>query len=107
MIAARDDIKPAFENRNIPVVMVADGNYLPFLEVTVRSIVASTPNSNIDLLVLHANIPQDRCDAATKDLSGHKNLSIRFVDVSAAVNGSGLSEFGQNSYTSTSQLTTI
>ena len=56
---ARADIKPAFAVWNVPVALATDENYLPYLKVTINSAIARSPGSNLDIIVLHAGIPED------------------------------------------------
>ena len=53
------DVRPAFSERNIPVVFATDANYLPYLAVAINSLVANTTSGNLDVLVLHAGIEEE------------------------------------------------
>ncbi|MBQ8124643.1 MAG: glycosyltransferase [Kiritimatiellae bacterium] len=92
---ARPDIKPAFAERNIPVALATDENYLPYLKVTINSAIASSPGSNLDIIVLHAGIPEDAILDFTARYAGTGNASVRFVDISEELETSGLSDYKQ------------
>ena len=92
------EIRPAFGERNLPVVMVVDGNYIPYLRVVLRSILASTTSRNLDVIVLHAGIDRQRLDAVAEGFLGNPRMSIRFVDVSETVAASGLLDFKESCY---------
>jgi len=90
------EIRPAFGERNLPVVMAIDGNYIPYLRIVLRSILASTTSRNLDVIVLHNGLDRQRLDAVAEGFSGNPRLSIRFVDVSNAVASIGFSEYRES-----------
>ena len=53
---ARPDIKPAFAERNVPIVFATDEKYLPYVGVAVNSAIASSVRCNLDILILYAGI---------------------------------------------------
>ena len=92
---ARPDIHPAFAERNVPVVLATDENYLPYLKVVVNSAVANAAGSNLDILVLHSGVDEGLIQAFISRYAGLANVSVRFVDMSDGLAGSRLSEFEQ------------
>ena len=92
---AHADISPAFAERNIPVALATDENYLPYLKVTINSAIASSPGSNLDIIVLHAGITEDAILDFTAGYAGVDNASVRFVDISEELEASGLSDYRQ------------
>lgn len=78
---ARSDIAPAFDNGNVPIAFNVDENYLPFLKVTISSILANTPDRNLDILIFHNSLPIECQNNFASNYLGVKNLSIRFVDI--------------------------
>ena len=92
---ARPDIKPAFAERNVPIVFATDEKYLPYVGVAVNSAIASSVRCNLDILILHAGIG----DGAIRDFvtryAGIDNVSVRFVDISGVLEASGLSDYKQ------------
>ena len=92
---ARADIKPAFAVRNVPVALATDENYLSYLKVTINSAIASSPGSNLDIIVLHAGIPEDAILDFTAGYASVGNASVRFVDISDELETSGLSDYRQ------------
>ncbi|MBR4523430.1 MAG: glycosyltransferase, partial [Kiritimatiellae bacterium] len=92
---ARPDIKPAFTERNVPVALATDENYLPYLKVTINSAIANSPGSNLDIIVLHAGIPEDAILDFTAGYAGAGHATVRFVDISDELVASGLSGYKQ------------
>lgn len=92
---ARADIKPAFVERNVPVALATDENYLPYLKVAINSAIARSPGSNLDIIVLHADIPEGAILDFTARYAGVGNASVRFVDISDELETSGLSDYKQ------------
>lgn len=92
---ALTDVKPAFAERNVPVALATDENYLSYLKVTINSAIASSPGSNLDIIVLHASIPEDAILDFTAGYAGVGNASVRFVDISDELETSGLSDYRQ------------
>lgn len=88
-------IQPAFAERNIPVALATDENYLPYLKVTINSAIASSPGSNLDIIVLHAGITEDAILDFTAGYAGVGSASVRFVDISEKLETSGLSDYKQ------------
>ena len=92
---AHADISPAFAERNVPVALATDENYLSYLKVTINSAIASSPGSNLDIIVLHAGITEDAILDFTAGYAGTGNASVRFVDISEELEASGLSDYKQ------------
>ncbi|MBR3957682.1 MAG: glycosyltransferase [Kiritimatiellae bacterium] len=92
---ARPDIKPAFAERNVPIALATDENYLPYLKVAINSAIANSPGSNLDIIVLHAGIAEDAILDFTARYAGTGNASVRFVDISEELVASGLSGYKQ------------
>ncbi|MBS7286562.1 MAG: glycosyltransferase [Kiritimatiellae bacterium] len=92
---ARADIKPAFVERNVPVALATDENYLPYLKVAINSAIARSPGSNLDIIVLHADIPEGAILDFTAGYAGVSNASVRFFDISDELETSGLSDYKQ------------
>lgn len=59
---ARLDIKPAFNQNNVPVVFGCDENYLRYLKVTLKSILANTDDRNLDILIFHDSLTDEILD---------------------------------------------
>ena len=92
---ARADIKPAFAVRNVPVALATDENYLPYLKVAINSAIANSPGSNLDIIVLHAGIPEDAIRTFVAGYAGAGHATVRFVDISDELVASGLSGYKQ------------
>ena len=91
----RLDVKPAFAEGNVPVALATDENYLPYLKVAINSAIARSPRSNLDIIVLHADIPEDAILDFTAGHAGVGNASVRFVDISDELVASGLADYKQ------------
>ena len=92
---ARPDIKPAFAERNIPVVFATDENYLPYVKAAVNSAVANAAGSNLDILILHSGMSDESIQALISRYAGIESVSVRFVDMSDALTESRLADFKQ------------
>ena len=92
---ARPDIRPAFAERNVPVALATDENFLPYLKVAINSAIASSPGSNLDIIVLCAGLPEDAIRTFVAGYAGVGNASVRFVDISEELEASGLSDYKQ------------
>ena len=73
-LLGKPEIRPAFGERNLLVVMVSDGNYLPYLRVVLRSILASTTSRNLDVIVLHDGLGRQRLDAVAEGFLGNPRM---------------------------------
>lgn len=72
------------KNTKIPVFYAVDDNYVPFLAVSLESLVAKISNENIyELRILYTNLS----DEHKKSLEKYKrdNLSIEFVDLNERI----------------------
>ena len=81
MTTVSDDrnLKPAFADCNIPVVFATDNNYLPYLKVAVRSLLANLHGGNVDIIILHdCDIEKD---ALSGGLAAQAAYSIRFLRI--------------------------
>lgn len=73
-------IKPAFEKNNIAVVLSSDGNYVPYLAVTIKSIFDNAdPKYNYDVLVFDDGIT-DHQKALMRTMI-KSNCSIRYINM--------------------------
>lgn len=76
-----DEIFPAFEKNNIPIILSCDKNYVNYLGVTITSIFShSNEVDNYDILVLHADIPVHH-QKDILSISNNSNHSIRFIKI--------------------------
>ena len=49
-------VSPAFDKNNIPVVFATDNNFVPYLGVTIKSLVEnSSEENNYDIVILYSN----------------------------------------------------
>ena len=73
----------AFADGNIPVVMNSDEGYLPYVMVTLDSMMANSKRGHLDVYILHDGMPQDVQDAFVSLSRGYEGRhSVRFVSVS-------------------------
>lgn len=80
---ANEQITPAFEKDNIPVVFSVDENYIPYITVAIRSFIANAnPKYNYDVIILNSNITSESRERMRMEFLQNSNLSIRFYDVS-------------------------
>ncbi|HEB7538874.1 TPA: DUF4422 domain-containing protein, partial [Campylobacter coli] len=76
------EITPAFEENNIPIIFSCDDNYLPYLTVILYSIKKhSNKDYNYDICVLYDALNQAGMDKIKKFIQD-VNISVRFVNIS-------------------------
>ena len=95
MKIARPDIKPAFARRNLPIVFSTDENYLPYVRVAINSVLANNAGGNLDIIVLYSDISDESIRNFLVRYAGLKNVSVRFVEMSAGLTASRLADFKQ------------
>ena len=96
----RPYVQPAFAERNIPIALSTDENYLPYVKVVVNSILSCTKSGNVDILILHNGIPLQKVEPFLADFAGVQNASVRFVNIKKFVESTELSKFDQKRYLS-------
>lgn len=75
------DLKPAYAENNIPIVFATSSYYLPYLAVSLKSLINTADSSyNYDVLILHKEIEEENI-CLIKDMITTKNISVRFVEV--------------------------
>lgn len=75
-------IKPAFDERNIPIVLAADDNYVSFLAVTLQSIIdESSSDNNYDIIVLSDGISIINKKMLLKMVNKYNYIGLRFTEV--------------------------
>ena len=80
----KEDVKPAFTKNNIPITLAANDFYVPYLATTITSIVKNASNgNNYDIIVMQRNFSDDSKRRLLNIISGKKNCSLRFIDISA------------------------
>ncbi len=76
--------EPAFKTNNVPVVFSANNYYVPYLGVTIESLIEHTSNkSNYDIIIMNKDMSAHNKKRLKNLASGHNNISIRFLDISA------------------------
>ncbi|WP_161845738.1 glycosyltransferase [Pseudoflavonifractor sp. 524-17] len=95
-------LSPAFEADNIAIELLSSAYYLPYLAVTIQSIIESGDSSkNYDIIVFTDGIPKERQKKLKRVADGYSNVSIRFADVSqhlALLNGAQLPQYAKLIY---------
>ncbi|WP_283602883.1 DUF4422 domain-containing protein [Serratia proteamaculans] len=77
-------LKPAFETKNVPVVICFDDNYAISGAALVNSILThASPELNYDLIVLENGISLTNKRRFLSLIAGIENFSLRFFDVNA------------------------
>lgn len=91
------DIFPAFEENNVAVLMLSSQYYVPYMAVTIQSLVESgNRNKNYDIIVLTDDIPMERQGKLQRVIDGYSNVSIRVVSIKeylALVNDAQLPQY--------------
>lgn len=83
-----EQVKKAFEQNNIAVILTSSDLYAPYVGVLIESIKKfASDNYNYDILVFQTDITQSNKDYI-KEVQGNKsNFSVRFVDISEIMDG--------------------
>lgn len=86
------DVKPAFENRNIPIIFAVDKNYVPYLSVAIQSIVTNSSDfENYDIIILYTDLYEFQKRMLISIGKDTKNVSIRFINMDSYVKEYNLS----------------
>ncbi len=92
--AGRDDILPAFEERNIPVFLGCDDAFFPHAMAVVASVMESaSPDNRYDLFIVQEGVSERKLRAASEWMARFSNASLRFVDVGNMVDAIGRDAF--------------
>lgn len=76
------ELKPAFSENNIAIVLAADDNYVPYLATTITSIIENaTAIHNYDILVMNKDISQHNQQRLQRVIGERKNFALRFIDM--------------------------
>ncbi|MBK1992458.1 glycosyltransferase family 8 protein, partial [Campylobacter sp. 2018MI35] len=76
------EIKPAFQENNIPIIFSCDDNYLSYLAVILNSIkINSDKEFNYDICILYDTLNQDGIKKIINFIQDI-NISIRFINIS-------------------------
>lgn len=77
---------PAFDKNNTAIVFMSSNYYVPYLTVSIQSIVDhSSLDNNYDIIVLHKGIIPRNQDIIKNHFKSNSNVSIRFFNPAAIV----------------------
>lgn len=88
-------IKPAFQTRNIPVVLSTSNKFSPFAATTIQSIIdCSSPEYNYDIICIEQELTSEN-RRKIKAIRRNRNVSIRIFNVkfSEFLQKTGLNEY--------------
>ena len=72
------------KEKRIPIFFSTDDNYLPFLDVTIRSLIANASKDyNYDIVVLNTGLNKEKTDKIMTQQN--ENFNIKFADISYAI----------------------
>lgn len=95
-------LTPAFEENNVAIGLLSSAYYLPYLAVTIQSIIENgEPDKNYDIIILTDGVPKVRQKKLKRVADGYTNVSVRFSDVSqhlALLNGTQLPQYAKLIY---------
>lgn len=81
--ASQEVIQPAFERNNIAISFSVSNEYVPYLTVTLESIIDHiNEDYNYDILILEDDMTIDSRNMLQNTYGAYKNVSIRFIDIS-------------------------
>ena len=80
------ELQPAFSENNVAILFAANHKYLPYIAVVLQSIVAhSSPQNNYDIIIFTMDITLKNQKKLQKYFASYCNISIRFFDVTQAM----------------------
>lgn len=78
-----DFLLPAFSFESVPVVFAANNSFVPMFAACLSSLTEHTSEKyNYDVVLLHTNVTKENRQLLSGLVSGRKNISLRFFDVS-------------------------
>lgn len=85
---AEKDIKPAFNENNVPVVFMSSNYYVPYLSVCIDSLIDHIDKKkNYDIIILEKEITESNKDILYNMLKSKRNVSIRFINPAIRISG--------------------
>jgi len=75
-----EDIRP-ISKEAIPIVLAANENFAPYMNVFIKSLVENNTNRELDIIVLHQDIKKETQSIIKDDNCITNRISIRFYDV--------------------------
>lgn len=76
-----EDIKPAFAENNIPLILISSDYYIPYCATCIQSLIQnSNAENNYDIVILGSHISKQNKDHLLQVYKNHKNISVRFYD---------------------------
>ena len=77
-----DELKPAFNNNNIPIAFASDNNYVKYLSVAIISLTDNmSKDYNYDIVILEDKIKDKSKLLLLEQVKDFKNVSLRFIDI--------------------------
>ena len=77
-------LKKAFDGDNVALAFAADEAFAPFFSVLFSSLLEhASPDRNYDIIILQTDITAESKDILLGMLKDHRNVSLRFIDVSS------------------------
>lgn len=81
-------IMPICRKNNVPIVLTSSQYYLPYLSVTLQSIIDTASEKNhYDILILHREIRDLARRRILAMSEGRDNISIRFIEIEQSLSG--------------------
>ena len=80
--STQETVMPYYSENNIPIVMTTDENFVPYVAVTIQSIVKnSSSKNNYDIVVLHDGIYEISKKRLLEVIQAKNNFIIRYIDI--------------------------
>ena len=87
-VEVQEEINPAFDKNNIPIVIATNDYYAPYISTLLLSIKEhSSDENNYDILVLSHDIKEDNKNNLLNTLKDKVNFSLRFTDPGSLLDG--------------------
>lgn len=92
----KQDIYPAFQENNVPVVFFTDDNYVQYLVVALTSLLEHIKKScNYDIFILFNSLSEANKKKIKNIFKSIDNASVRFIDVTPYLSDDSICQFSQ------------
>lgn len=77
-----EELRPAFNHNNIPVVLTCSESYFLYVCVTLQSIIETISNKyNYDIIIVHADVSDKSRNLFLRMVQEYKNIRLRFYNI--------------------------
>lgn len=85
---------PMNNGETVPIVLCTDDNYVPFMSVTIQSVMENAGQGNYRFFIFYKKIDTEYIDILRKQVENFSQFSISFINVAKYFEGRDLKPFG-------------